>query len=565
MRARSTRSDGTSGLCGYFSSRYSQITLEFDDRDAVIDQGRHHGVGVDRQILRLELVLLAEIEPDLVEREPLLVQHQANLLAARRMRGVIQHQHRNLPRRHPSLNLHQALPWQQLRSRRFPPTARKFRRSASAPRRMTGALAADEVVAALKAGYRHIDTARKYGTERAGRRGDARLGRAARRDFPHHQGVAREPARRRLRPLGGREPQGAQGRLRRSPAGALAEPGDSRSAKPCRRWPRPSAQGSRATSASPTSTSRCSTRRSGFAPSRWWRCRPSTIPISTRRKLLAAVRQRGMAFVAYCPLGRGRLFSDPVLAEIAKARGTKHRADRAALARCSRASSAIPRSSNPQRIADNFKVFDFTLSDDEMTRIAALKRAERPHRQPGRAGLRRLGLDQRPRNGLATLKHALWLTLLREAVHEYAGFPAKPASVRRHDVGLGIAFAAAGVYFMLVGLGVLPMPGGTTAHAPAAIIVRGRPGVPVRRPDLRGPRQGRDDRHGRATCPTARRCWTRLSYRVLGIGVAGALATIGTWIAIGSGPRAFTIVGAVRRNADHRRGASAAPCSGSAR
>jgi diketogulonate reductase-like aldo/keto reductase len=30
----------------------------------------------------------------------------------------------------------------------------------------TGALAADEVVAALKAGYRHIDTARKYGTER---------------------------------------------------------------------------------------------------------------------------------------------------------------------------------------------------------------------------------------------------------------------------------------------------------------------------------------------------------------------------------------------------------------
>ena len=36
--------------------------------------------------------------------------------------------------------------------------------------------------------------------------------------------------------------------------------------------------------------------------------------------------------------------------------------------------AAIPRSSNPQRIADNFKVFDFTLSDDEMARIAALKR-----------------------------------------------------------------------------------------------------------------------------------------------------------------------------------------------
>ena len=32
---------------------------------------------------------------------------------------------------------------------------------------MTGGLSADTVAAALKAGYRHIDTARKYGTERA--------------------------------------------------------------------------------------------------------------------------------------------------------------------------------------------------------------------------------------------------------------------------------------------------------------------------------------------------------------------------------------------------------------
>src|SRR5450755_3574084 len=32
---------------------------------------------------------------------------------------------------------------------------------------MTGGLSADTVIAALKAGYRHIDTARKYGTERA--------------------------------------------------------------------------------------------------------------------------------------------------------------------------------------------------------------------------------------------------------------------------------------------------------------------------------------------------------------------------------------------------------------
>ncbi|HKV53555.1 MAG TPA: aldo/keto reductase, partial [Candidatus Binataceae bacterium] len=32
---------------------------------------------------------------------------------------------------------------------------------------LTGGLSAETVATALKAGYRHIDTARKYGTERA--------------------------------------------------------------------------------------------------------------------------------------------------------------------------------------------------------------------------------------------------------------------------------------------------------------------------------------------------------------------------------------------------------------
>ncbi|MND01384.1 Morphine 6-dehydrogenase [compost metagenome] len=37
---------------------------------------------------------------------------------------------------------------------------------------------------------------------------------------------------------------------------------------------------------------------------------------------------------------------------------------------------AIPRSSNPGRIAANLDVFGFTLSDEEMSRIAALKRPD---------------------------------------------------------------------------------------------------------------------------------------------------------------------------------------------
>ena len=96
-------------------------------------------------------------------------------------------------------------------------------------------------------------------------------------------------------------------------------------------------------------------------------------PYLDQSKLLAAVRQRGLAFVAYCPLGRGRLFNDPALTEIAQSRG-KSIAQVALRWLMQQDVGAIPRSSNPQRIADNFKVFDFTLSDDEMKRISALKR-----------------------------------------------------------------------------------------------------------------------------------------------------------------------------------------------
>jgi diketogulonate reductase-like aldo/keto reductase len=37
---------------------------------------------------------------------------------------------------------------------------------------------------------------------------------------------------------------------------------------------------------------------------------------------------------------------------------------------------AIPRSSKPHRIAENFAVFDFALSDEEMRRISDLARPD---------------------------------------------------------------------------------------------------------------------------------------------------------------------------------------------
>jgi diketogulonate reductase-like aldo/keto reductase len=98
-------------------------------------------------------------------------------------------------------------------------------------------------------------------------------------------------------------------------------------------------------------------------------------PYLDQGKLLAAARRHGLAFVAYCPLGRGRLFGDPVLAEIAQNHG-RSIAQVALRWLLQQGVAAIPRSSKPQRIAENFKVFDFALTDDDMARIAALKRPD---------------------------------------------------------------------------------------------------------------------------------------------------------------------------------------------
>jgi len=98
-------------------------------------------------------------------------------------------------------------------------------------------------------------------------------------------------------------------------------------------------------------------------------------PYLDQAKVLAALRARGMIFIGYCPLGRGRLIDDPVVGEIARQRG-KSVAQIALRWAVQQGVVPIPRSSNRQRIAENLQVFDFTLSDAEMQRIAALKRRD---------------------------------------------------------------------------------------------------------------------------------------------------------------------------------------------
>jgi 2,5-diketo-D-gluconate reductase B len=95
-------------------------------------------------------------------------------------------------------------------------------------------------------------------------------------------------------------------------------------------------------------------------------------PYIDTTKIVEACRRRGIVFTAYCPLGRGRLLHDPVLGDIARSKG-RTLAQVALRWLVQRGNIIpIPRSSNPARLAENLDMFGFTLSDDEMTRIGAL-------------------------------------------------------------------------------------------------------------------------------------------------------------------------------------------------
>lgn len=88
----------------------------------------------------------------------------------------------------------------------------------------------------------------------------------------------------------------------------------------------------------------------------------------------------GIAVEAWYPLGgrghQGELLSDPVLSDIA-ARHGKSVVQVILRWHLQRGVVAIPGSSNPDHIEENISIFDFSLTDDEMARIAALDRNEK--------------------------------------------------------------------------------------------------------------------------------------------------------------------------------------------
>jgi diketogulonate reductase-like aldo/keto reductase len=94
-------------------------------------------------------------------------------------------------------------------------------------------------------------------------------------------------------------------------------------------------------------------------------------PLEYRRGLLEACRQRSVALEAYSPLGTARHLSNETVSRVAKRAG---RTPAQVLLRwCLQHDvPAIPKSIHRDRIAENAQVFDFTLSQQDMTELDAL-------------------------------------------------------------------------------------------------------------------------------------------------------------------------------------------------
>ncbi len=95
-------------------------------------------------------------------------------------------------------------------------------------------------------------------------------------------------------------------------------------------------------------------------------------PLLPQHELREVHARLGIATEAWSPLGQGSLLTDPVITGIAERHG-KTPAQVLIRWHIHLGNIVIPKSVNPERIASNFDVFDFDLDASDMSAIASLE------------------------------------------------------------------------------------------------------------------------------------------------------------------------------------------------
>ena len=101
-------------------------------------------------------------------------------------------------------------------------------------------------------------------------------------------------------------------------------------------------------------------------------------PYSQEKELKKFLSKEGMVIQAWYPLGHGdkALIQEPLFTELAKKYG-KSNVQIILRWHIQDGNIVIPGSKNPDHIKDNFDLFDFSLTEDEMAKIAAMDQQKR--------------------------------------------------------------------------------------------------------------------------------------------------------------------------------------------
>lgn len=115
----------------------------------------------------------------------------------------------------------------------------------------------------------------------------------------------------------------------------------------------------------------------------------------------------------------------------------------------------------------------------------------------------------------------------------------QPAALNKETITVGVIAGAIGLYFLLVGLGTLPIPGGpNNLHGPLWIVFFA--GLAFFLAGISALLQGFGGANDQGEFPADAPSWFRVAQYLIGLMIFVAFGAIGSWIAFGPGERVFS-------------------------